>query len=222
MLLNSPFGRLGMTIDKPITKIINKNELDFILSTHEVNSLTELNEERFLITYDSEISKNICNSYELDYIKILNKSKKDIENNIRFDDVSISTAAAITAYARIYMNKIKLEIIKLGGKIYYMDTDSIVTNIELPKHYLGKNLGQLKLEYKIKKAYFISSKTYCLVLDNGQIIKKAKGVFSDSFTLKDYEDMYLYNKIVFAIKGDTQLDYKKGTVNIKDNPALLR
>jgi hypothetical protein len=115
MLFNSPFGRLGMSIDKPITKIINKNELDFILSTHEVKSLTELNEERFLITYDSEISKNICNSYELDYIIILNKSKKNIENNIRFDDVSISTAAAITSYARIYMNKIKLEIIKLGG-----------------------------------------------------------------------------------------------------------
>jgi hypothetical protein len=29
MLLNSPFGRLGMSIDKPITKIVKKNELEF-------------------------------------------------------------------------------------------------------------------------------------------------------------------------------------------------
>lgn len=222
MLLNSPFGRLGMSIEKPITKIVNKIELDFILSCHEVKSLTELNENRFLITYDSEISKNICTSYELDYIKILNKNKKDIENNIRFYDVSISTAAAITSYARIYMNKIKLEIFKLGGKIYYMDTDSIVTNIELPKHYLGKNLGQLKLEHKIKKAYFISSKTYCLLIENGKIIKKAKGVFSNSLTLNDYENMYLHNKNIFATKGNTKIDYEKGTVNIKDKQALLR
>jgi hypothetical protein len=222
MLLNSPFGRLGMSIDKPITKIVNKNDLDFILSCHEVKSFIELNENRFLITYDSEISKNICEKYELDYIKILNKNKKDIENNIRFDDVSISTAAAITSYARIYMNKIKLEIIKKGGKIYYMDTDSIVTNIVLPKRLLGKNLGQLKLEHRVKKAYFISGKTYCLLLYNEQIIKKAKGVFSHSLTLNDYENMYLHNKDVFAIKGNTKIDYKKGTVNIKDKKALLR
>ena len=48
-------------------------------------------------------------------------------------------------------------------KFNYMDTDSIVTDIELPEHLVGKGLGQFKLEYDIKEAYFISSKTYCLV-----------------------------------------------------------
>jgi hypothetical protein len=55
-----------------------------------------------------------------------------------------------------------------------MNTDSIVTNIELPRKYIGTNLGQLKLEDKIKKAYFISSKTYCLVLDKIKLLKRQK------------------------------------------------
>ena len=32
----------------------------------------------------------------------------------------------VTSYARIFMNKIKLEILNNGGLIYYTDTDSIV------------------------------------------------------------------------------------------------
>lgn len=81
-------------------------------------------------------------------------------------DVSISTAAAVTSYARIYMNKIKIYILSSAGKIYCMDTDSIVTDIALPEYLVGDKLGQFKLEHKIKKGYFISSKTYCLWREN--------------------------------------------------------
>ena len=34
--------------------------------------------------------------------------------------------------------------------------------------------------------------------------------------------MYLHNKNVYASKGDTKIDYKRGTVNIKEKKALLR
>jgi hypothetical protein len=34
--------------------------------------------------------------------------------------------------------------------------------------------------------------------------------------------MYLHNKNEFASKSHTKIDYKKGTVNIKDKKALLR
>lgn len=44
-------------------------------------------------------------------------------------------SAAITSYARIAIRKIKLDIInRLGGNIYYSDTDSIVTYVELPSN----------------------------------------------------------------------------------------
>lgn len=41
-------------------------------------------------------------------------------------------SAAMTTYARIHITKLKLEILKLNSKLYYSDSDSIVTNIKLP------------------------------------------------------------------------------------------
>jgi len=108
LILNSPFGRFGMNINKPITKILKKDELDYILSTHVVNSFKQLNKNKFIVSYDSEISKQVCETSGLDYIKVLESHKKDSENFSKIEDVSITTAAAITAYARIYINKIKI------------------------------------------------------------------------------------------------------------------
>jgi hypothetical protein len=53
------------------------------------------------------------------------------------------------------MSKAKLDILKSGGNIYYTDTDSIVTDIPLNDKLVGNDLGQFKLEYKVKEAYFI-------------------------------------------------------------------
>lgn len=53
--------------------------------------------------------------------------------------LSISTASAIVSYARIYMQRVKLDILKRGGVLYYTDTDSIVTNIPLPDDMVGDN-----------------------------------------------------------------------------------
>jgi hypothetical protein len=59
-------------------------------------------------------------------IKILNKYKDYEVQTLNVCSIVIS--AAITAYAIIYMSKIKLDIIKNGGELYYSDTDSIITN----------------------------------------------------------------------------------------------
>lgn len=37
-------------------------------------------------------------------------------------------------------------------------------------------IGKLKLEYKIKRGYFISDKTYCLILDKKYVTKEKKGL----------------------------------------------
>lgn len=140
---------------------------------------------------------------------------------VRFDATSKTTVSAITSYARIKMNRIKLLILSLGGKIYYICTDSIITDIELPSHLVGDKLGQFKLKYNIKERYFITSKIYCLILDDGQIIKKAKGVFSDFLILDDYKNM-LYNNInIKAIKPHTSINYNKGYVNISSKEVRL-
>nr|YP_009327836.1 hypothetical protein [Epichloe festucae]APB96795.1 hypothetical protein [Epichloe festucae]APB96855.1 hypothetical protein [Epichloe hybrida] len=101
------------------------------------------------------------------------------------------------------MAKIKLEILNKGGKIYYSDTDIIVTNIELPESMVNnKDIGKLKLEHKVKEAYFISNKTYCIIDNNDELTKKAKGVNRNQLTLKDYKDMYTKNKSITTVRKD--------------------
>jgi hypothetical protein len=75
------------------------------------------------------------------------------------------------------------EIIKMGGNIYYSDTDSIVTDIELLPNMVDlKSLGKLKTEHRVIRGYFISAKTYCLITEGKGGVKVAKGL--NSKTLK--------------------------------------
>lgn len=223
LLLNSTYGRFGMNINKSICDIVNKDKLDLILSSHEVNIIKELNDDNFIVSYNSEISKSISERSGLDIIKLIENKKhgKDYEYNSKVENVSITTAAAITAYARIYINKIKEWILLNQGSIYYSDTDSVVTNIQLPDNLINKMLGGLKLEYKVKEAFFISSKTYYLQLENGKEIKKCKGVFGDKLNRKDFEAMYWEKKNITGEKSETFINYKEGYVNINRKNLTL-
>ena len=223
-LLNNFLGRLGLNIVKPITQTVNKDKRDFILSTRSVQSHTVLNNDRFLITYSPIISKEICTEHGLDIIKILEKeSKKNIENKLDlFKDVSIATAAFVTSYARIFINKIKLEILENGGNIYYSDTDSIVLDkTYLNVNWIGDNIGQFKLEYLIREAYFISNKTYCLILENGDNIIKTKGVINNSLSVEDFKTMYLDKSNVTATKFNSISNYQKASVVIEKKDVVL-
>jgi hypothetical protein len=127
----------------------------------------------------------------------------------------------VTAYARVYMHKIKLAILSVGGKIYYSDTDSIVTDLTLerlketlgPK--IGNKLGQLKLEHLLEEAYFISNKTYILLTSEGAEIKKAKGISPESLSLSDFENMYFNSQSVQGEKTSTNICYNKGSVSFQ-------
>jgi len=63
-----------------------------------------------------------------------------------------------------------------GGKIWYCDTDSIATNIDLPE---SDELGGMDLEVIADEAYFISPKVYAERHADGEIEMKAKGMKSD-------------------------------------------
>ena len=81
-----------------------------------------------------------------------------LNNTIDFN-TNVSIAAAISAYARITCYRL---FSKIGfDKIYYTDTDSIFTSLDISTTYpelLGSNIGQLKqIGEKIKEGYFISS-----------------------------------------------------------------
>lgn len=146
-LLNHLLGRFGLNVVKPLTKCVNAKELSLIFSTREiVGKPIPITEDDYWVTYLPHIDQDICEEHGIDYIKVKNLTPKaDLEKLSEFRDVSLSTAAAVTAYARIYMSKIKRDILDKGGKIYYTDTDSIVTDIPLDNRLIGNGLGEFKL-----------------------------------------------------------------------------
>lgn len=128
----------------------------------------------------------------------------------------------MTSYARIHINKCKLDILEKGGSIYYSDTDSLVLDSSfLDSNWIGKNIGQFKLEYFIDEAYFISNKTYCLILKNGETIIKTKGVINNSITIEDFKSMYWFNKNITARKYNSKTNYEKASVLIEKKDVIL-
>lgn len=222
-LLNNLIGRFGLNFVKPITKTVSLNELDYLLATKEIKTFKKINENNFLITYIPIVNKEICDSHNLDYHKvILNEKNNKVTSNVAvFHDVSIIIASFVTAYARIYMHNIKLAILHAGGKIYYSDTDSIVTDLNLVRlkgvleGKIGNKLGQLKLEYLLEEAYFISNKTYVLLTYNGEVIKKAKGISPESLSVTDFKNMYYKSESVQGEKISSVISYDKGSVSIQ-------
>jgi hypothetical protein len=208
-----------MNIIKPVTKSVNKEKFNYITSTRKVTSYHEITENDFLITYLPTVDEQICTEHGLDFIKVLEKdNNSNLDKNIDvFKDVSIAISAMVTSYARIFMSKIRLEILNKGGKIYYIDTDGIVTDIDLSlinPNLVGAGLGKFKLVHLIKEAYFISNKTYCLVLEDGTVTVKSKGVVSDEMDLEDFKTLYYQAESIRTIKRQTVRDYTKGSVSI--------
>jgi DNA polymerase type B, organellar and viral len=223
-LLNNLLGRFALSIVKPVTSIVNEKKKDWLSITRKIHSFKLLKNNQYLITFNPLISRDICNMYGLDLLKVLDKeSKETIENSLDiFKDVSITTTAMNTSYARIFMNEIKLEILKNGGDIYYTDTDSIILNkTYMNKNWIGKNIGQFKIEYDIEEAYFISNKTYCLILKNGETIIKAKGVTNNKLNVNDFKNMYFNNKNIETIKTHTTIKYDKASVIIQKKDITI-
>lgn len=204
LFLNSLLGRFGLRLDSNITDIVDEKQFDRIASTRAINSYVQLNNNTYLVNYNTDIDLDICKGSSVDISKVSDilVNNENVTRN-KYDSVSVPISAAITAYGRIHMAKIKLEILNKGGKIYYSDTDIIVTNIELPESMVNnKDIGKLKLEHKVKEAYFISNKTYCIIDNNDELTKKAKGVNRNQLTLKDYKDMYTKNKSITTVRKD--------------------
>jgi len=222
-LLNNLLGRFALNFVKPITKTVHKTELDKILATKEVKTFKIINDDNFIVTFIPVVNKDICESHGLDYYKvILNERKNNIVGKIDvFQDTSIIISAFTTAYARVHMHQIKLDILANGGKIYYSDTDSMVTNLSLDQlkeimpDRIGNKLGQLKFEHTVNEAFFISNKTYALKTKDGKEITKTKGAVKDSIPYSHFQDLYLHSKSIKANKTSSTINYSKGSVTIE-------
>jgi hypothetical protein len=216
LILNSLIGRFGMNFLKNVTKLLNSKDHDLISVTRVLKNSIEIDDDIFLDTFKPGIDKEICEDFDIDYIKALNTESINEKSSTRSNNiVSIPVAAATLSYARVYMNKLIMYILKRKGKIYYTDTDSIVTDLKLPDDFIHESeLGKLKLEHEIVEGYFISDKTYAFINIKGELIKKAKGVKSEFLTLDDYKEMSKLKSITNATKITSKRDYANGSVVI--------
>ena len=129
----------------------------------------------------------------------------------------------ITSYGRIFMNKCKLENLNNGGQSYYSDTDSLVLDITyFNPNWLGYELGKFKLEYDIKEGFFVSNKTYCLVLKDNSVVIKSKSISKISLSKDDFENMLFFKKDLKTIQTQVIFNYAKGFVLIEDKPVILK
>lgn len=76
------------------------------------------------------------------------------------------------------------------NNLYYSDTDSFCFSKPLPDNLIGDELGQLKLEYKIKSALFPMEKCYILETTDGKKVKKFKGLAPKSVKEEHYQALY--------------------------------
>ena len=125
LLMNSLYGRFGM---KPITTtqaFMNKRQFDQLLQKNcVVNDFVDLGENGLFVTYENPFNK-ISDDHK----------------------VSVGIASSVTAFSRVHMSKFKNTH---DFNLYYSDTDSIFIDKELDNKDVGTEIGQFKLEYKIK------------------------------------------------------------------------
>lgn len=177
LLNNSLYGKFGMKDEVTVMEIL-KNVTP---------------EDQAVITSILDLyTKDIKDILKLqDHTLLVRKSKSDLTFNEKGDfyhgtEVNIAIAAAITAEARIHMSQFKNNP---NFKLYYTDTDSIVTNKPLPAEMVGSALGQVKLEHIIKKAVFLAPKVYALITEDGKEIIKVKGLTSEVISKLTFSDL---------------------------------
>ena len=198
LLLNSLYGKFGMSEDLSTHKIININKLENFMNTKERITLTELDEELVLISY-----------HDINEDKLIND---DTELNI-----SIGVASAITAYSRIQMSKYK-NIPK--NRLFYTDTDSAVMEFPLPEYLVGNKLGKFVLEKEYAEFIGLAPKVYGGILTDGTEFTKIKG-FKNKVSFTDLKSLLIENKSL-SLEQEKWFRYiGKGTISIKNQIYTL-
>ena len=76
-LLNNLIGRFGLNIYKPLMEEVDLEKWSKIANTKEITSHIPLNDNKFLITYYPNVSKDICHQHGLNYTEEWIKNKEE-------------------------------------------------------------------------------------------------------------------------------------------------
>lgn len=104
--------------------------------------------------------------------------------------------------------------------VFYMDTDSIFTSKPMSPQFIDNNkLGYFKLEFVVKDAIFCAPKVYWLQKENGEEVKKFKGLLNSALTKEHYQQ--LLEEKTLTITSGFVFNRKIGSVYKKDNTKSM-
>ena len=107
-------------------------------------------------------------------------------------------ASFVTSYARIELYKGVEAVHARGGSVYYMDTDSLVTDVNIPQ---GTSLGEWELEDEIDEGIFLLPKIYAYK-HSERLVMKAKGFRVDDFKYSTYEQALVNDFSTFTCEHE--------------------
>jgi hypothetical protein len=195
LFLNSLYGRFGMRPEQLLCKFLSP--VDLIKSSLHFNILRTIE----LPDTDNGFAQMV-------------QADLSIENHKA--NVNVAIAAAITAYGRIHINRFQ----HMGFDCYYSDTDSVILNGELPDCYVGKALGQMKLETSgIDKAVFLGPKVYGYSYNKkgkNKVVIKVKGLAKASApTLNQLQELLAKDYSLLFTQTHWVRDISSATITVK-------
>lgn len=214
LLLNSLYGRFGLKYEPYTIDFVDSNKADQISINHEVFDRLSIDNNIEFIKYTTAPSDILKELNREEYNKL--KAKTDLDSQYVVRALTIS--AMITSYGSILMNPF-LNI--SDNPCYYTDTDSLFIKYPLEDKYVGKELGKFSFKGKAKRAYFISPKTYCLIMDDDTIIIKCKGLNNSLLNENHFKELLSGNNVnIDTNKIFTSL--KKGSGGIKSMKLTIK
>jgi hypothetical protein len=206
ILLNSLYGRFGMKEINEDIFLIEKRELDNFILRDNIKEIIDFG-KKLLLKIDVE---NV-------------QDKIDEHNNIQ--NINISIAAAVTAYARIHMSQFKNN--PNLPNLYYTDTDSLYFDGPIPQHFISPNeLGLLKLEGIYDSAVFLAPKVYALKNSEEEIIKikglSKESIISNNITLGTLEKLLVEDSFEEISQNKWFRHLDKGNIEVINQVYTLK
>ena len=148
--------------------------------------------KKCMVSSNQEIFDIIGKDNKLINIEFVGDDKMIIEYETTGDEFEIGKLIRLSSYITALSRSKLSEIMRDIGHehIYYCDTDSIFTDKKPSDKFIDNNiLGKWKLECEIKKALFLSPKSYYYEDVNEEICKKSKGVQAKRMQIDDYKGL---------------------------------
>ena len=197
LVQNSLYGKFGMNREREVVYNYDDKTIKKLEKTNKVFALVKMQNEKLIITHKTFYSDYIRPHY----------------------------STYIASYARIELLKEMHNVESRGGKIFYCDTDSIVSDIKLEKNKIDANeYGKWKLERRIGKGIFVLPKLYAEVnKETNEEILKSKGLikkFRQTLNFNSYheflENMIIKKDMILYTEDDAYKGRRKGLITIKN------